>query len=290
MLNTIQNKISQVPSEFAYKVARVKYAENLPTLAPHDQFIVDALNTEGVCVTSLENLMFAYTPQLLNAARSLVFTGVDNEYVSNYAVQGSAKIVTLTDYPDFFLWGLEERLLDIVENYIGLPIAYHGVNFRSDVGNEEQVSTQLWHRDGEDRRIVKIIIYLNDVSDDNGPFEYIPKPLTPSYLSFKHIYRKILRTGFSDISNEELEKISPKLSWKSCLGPAGTVTFVDTRSVFHRGKPPKAERAALFFIYTSRYPTRPDICKANFDFDKNRLIALASQLPQRQRECIWAQR
>jgi hypothetical protein len=188
------------------------------------------------------------------------------------------------------LWGLEERLLNIVENYIGLPIAYHGVLFRQDIATDQPGTTQQWHRDGEDRRIVKVIIYLSDVGLNNGPFEYIPKLLTPSYQSFGRIYRKILKSGFSGISDEEMRQIVPASSWKACLGSVGTVIFVDTRSVFHRGKPPRAERSALYYMYTSRNPKRPDMCKANFDFDRDRLTVLVKTLPPSQRECIfWEQ-
>jgi len=298
MLNTIQNKIFQVPSEFTYRATLVNHARNLPTLAAAERQIVDALNNEGVFVTSLKDLAFTSTPPLINASKSLLSSimsvshsqGDDSRYVNSVLQERSAQFVTFTDYPEFFLWGLEERLLNIVENYIRLPVAYHGVNFRRDVGSDKRTSTQLWHKDGEDRRIVKIIIYLNDVGEDNGPFQYIPKQLTPSYQSFRHIYRKVLRTGFSDISDEELSKISHESNWRSCIGPAGTVILVDTRSVFHRGKPPNLERSALFYVYTSRNPKRPDICKANFEFDEDKLTALAMDLPQRQKDCIFWER
>jgi hypothetical protein len=306
MLKTLQNQVSQVPSELTYRVTRAKYARNLPKLAPCDQSIVDALNSEGVFVTSLEKLAFTATTQLLKAAKSLLpsravnsTNRVKEENINGQAIQvRPGQFVTLTDYPDFFLWGLEERLLNIVESYIGLPVAYQGVNFRQDFATDKPGDTQQWHRDGEDRRIVKVIIYLSDVGLNNGPFEYIPKPLTPSYLSFRRIYHKVLTLGFSGltyeqlrcISNEELKLVVPEAAWKACLGSVGTVIFVDTRSVLHRGKPPKAERSTLYYIYTSRNPRRPDICKANFDFDGKRLTVLAKTLPQRQRECIfWEQ-
>ena len=34
--------------------------------------------------------------------------------------------------------------------------------------------SQHWHRDYDDRHLLKVFIYLVDVDDDTGPFEFIP--------------------------------------------------------------------------------------------------------------------
>jgi hypothetical protein len=53
---------------------------------------------------------------------------------SNYksSDQNPPEIFTVTDLPNFFKWGNEKRLINILENYIGLPVAYHGVQIRKD--------------------------------------------------------------------------------------------------------------------------------------------------------------
>ncbi|MBD1927467.1 hypothetical protein H6F74_14625 [Trichocoleus sp. FACHB-90] len=76
----------------------------------------------------------------------------------------------IMNHPDIFLWELEERFLNIVENYIGVPVAYHGVSVRRDMLDGEQVGTRQWHIDIEDRRMVKVIVYFNDVNDEGGPY------------------------------------------------------------------------------------------------------------------------
>jgi hypothetical protein len=67
-------------------------------------------------------------------------------------------------------------LLEIVAGYLGLwprlPAIGAFLNFPTD---EEAKESQLWHRDAEDRRLIKVFIYLNDVGSQNGPFCYIPK-------------------------------------------------------------------------------------------------------------------
>lgn len=268
MLNTIQQKLSLLQSEFAYKAALRESAKNLPVLAPQDQMIVDTLKHEGVCVTSLEDLGLTSTPHLLSAARKYLSIMEDtisnNNYDANYSnstvIPSRPQIFTVTDLPEFFSWAMEKRLVNIVENYIGLPINFQGVHLRRDFNNPTPVGTQLWHKDGEDRRIVKIFIYLNDVTKAHGPFEYIPKQTTASKLLSWQLYSKIWKTGFLGINDEEIKKIVPESQWKSCPGPAGTVILVDTQSVYHHGTLRKAERASLFYVYTAKYPKRPDLC------------------------------
>lgn len=298
MINTIRDKILQIPSELEYIVSRFRNAGNLPELALPDRTIVDALKREGAFITSLEDLVITPTPQLLNAVRRLlpsmpiaVYTNlIDNDCNNSHAVEACTTQI-IKEYPDLFLWGLEERLLNIVENYIGLPVAYRGVILRKDFANGKELGARLWHRDGEDRRMVKIIIYLNDVSENGGPFEYMPKPLISSAQLFRYMYLKLkfLRKGFLAFGDEEIKKFLPKSAWKSCIGPMGTVIFVDPRSVFHHGKLPNSERLALFFLYTSRHPMRPEIYKTTFNYERNLLLALVRNLSQRQRECIFGE-
>lgn len=295
-MQTVESKTSIVKSEVIYELERRKYARNLPTITPADHSIVDAIKREGVFVTSLENLLIKSTVQLMYAATNLASklpatvpnNVFDTEYINRNAVEASP-LQIITQYPDIFLWGVEERLLNLAENYLGLPVAYHGVNFRRDVASDKPLGTRLWHTDGDDIRMLKIIIYLNDVSENGGPFEYMPKPRIPSSQLLWYAYLKLrfMKKGASAFSDEQIKKILPKSTWKSCLGSIGTVIFVDPRSVFHHGKMPSSDRLALFFLYTSRHPRRPEISKHSFNFKPDQLLGLTKQLSQRQMECIF---
>ena len=185
----------------------------------------------------------------------------------------------LIEYPEIFHWGLEEKLLNIVESYLSLPVTYHGVYFRRDLANQIQKKSRLWHLDREDRRMFKIIIYLNDVSEEGGPFQYIPKSLTS-------ITSRLLEYDYSYIDDKTIEQIVPQSKWKSCLGTAGTVVIADTANIFHRGKVPVAsDRFAIFFDYTSRRPKQPHYCKSSFSVDE--LSILTQKLSERQNNCVW---
>lgn len=175
------------------------------------------------------------------------------------------------------MWGLENRILDILENYYGVPVACIGANLRRDIANQQQIGTRLWHLDGEDRKVIKIGIYLHDVGSENGPFEYIPRRFTPSYRSFKHINYAI--------TDEAMNKVVPASKWKSCLGSAGTVIFADNAKIFHHGKIPESDRYTLFYAYTSRKPKRPEHCRVSPW--REGLPLLAGKLSTRQQASIW---
>ncbi|MGJ3253651.1 MAG: 2OG-Fe(II) oxygenase [Elainellaceae cyanobacterium] len=286
MLTRLRKTTTAASSELTYTLNRVNHSRRLPRLPELDAALVTRLRQEGVCVTSLDELALPTTSRLLSAASSLIeevppassvrFEG-DRSVSSHCVHAGPNRIMA---YPDIFRWGLQERLLNLAESYIGLPVAYRGVVLRRDAPNGRQVGTRLWHLDGEDRRMVKMIVYLNDVGEDGGPFEYIPRQISPSYRPFQTIHCKI--------KDVDMAKVVPSSQWKACPGKMGTVVMVDTASVFHHGKVPTSERLALIFTYFSRQPKRPTLCKSSFSPD---LIApMVPNFSPRQHACVMGWR
>jgi hypothetical protein len=264
-----------------YQVALEKHIANLPVLPANDVNLLDTLKREGVVITSLEALGIPSTPKMLEAAKKLMpeipksVSGDKNEFVVHASSQ------QMVENPEVFLWGLEERLLNIVENYIGLPVAYHGAYFRRDIPNDVQIKSRLWHIDKEDRKVLKVIVYFKDVNDDNGPFEYIPQPLTSTVV-------EALKYKSGYVRDEIMQQVLSSSNWQSCTGLSGTVIFAATGNIFHRGKVPKtSDRFATFFDYTSRRPLQPfygDYC-----LPKHHLELLAQNLSEQQRQCIFWQ-
>ncbi|MFM7406078.1 MAG: phytanoyl-CoA dioxygenase [Cuspidothrix sp.] len=259
MLNNITEKISVLKEELEYHLKLWQHQNYLPILEGKDKIIAESLKRDGVCITSLDELGLPSTSELLKAANIfLPKMGKDN-YES--LGQNHPEIFNVTHLNEFLDWGKESRLLNILENYIGLPVAYHGVQIRKDFINKNQFKTMMWHRDSEDRRIVKIIIYLNDVDKEQGPFQYAPSAFT-SGVNFYRLYHKIYNQGLDD---ESFNQIVPKSVWKSCTGPAGTVIIADTNRLLHHGTVRTKERSTLFFAYTANPPKRPGLCTQYWD-------------------------
>ncbi|WP_146132095.1 2OG-Fe(II) oxygenase [Pleurocapsa sp. CCALA 161] len=183
------------------------------------------------------------------------------------------------EYPEIFTWGLEQKLIATISKYLKLPVAYHGAYVRRDIANNIAYKTRLWHLDKEDRRIVKIIIYLKDVDQNSGAFQYIPKRFTSALirkLKYNHEY----------LPSKKVERFVSSSEWISCKGQTGTVIFVDTANIFHRGLIPQtSDRLSIFFDYTSAFPLRPYYCKSSLPLQD--LLRFASCLSAQQKEYVF---
>jgi hypothetical protein len=273
-LSFLQNQ-----SEQNYLAATEKHSCFLPAISTNDLILVETIKREGVAITSLDALSITSTEKMLQAAQNLMpkiprnVCGDKRKYV----VHATAEQMLAN--PEIFLWGLQERLLNIVEHYIGLPVAYHGAYFRRDLANQVERKSRLWHIDTEDRKILKIIVYLHNIDEDGGPFQYIPQYLTD-------IVAKSLKYKYGYISEKRMRTALPPSYWKSCHGNAGTVIFAATASVFHRGKiPTKSDRFTIFFDYTSRQPKYPFYCNSSLTLDN--LLSLASNFSEQQKQCVF---
>jgi hypothetical protein len=260
----LQNKLPRAASELQYRLTRASHASQIPALSADDQKIAAALDRDGVYITTLEDLGIPSTLTLLEAAKNHLqdmkwVMAADATKQDNFGTvlnPAYPQIFTMTDLAEFSTWGCEPRLLNIVENYVKVPITYRGVHLRRDFANENPVTTELWHRDLEDRRMVKIFVYLTEATDDYGPLEYIPKSLVSSRLD-RQIQKTIGKTGRMGLTDAEMEDFVPRSQWKRCSVPVGSVVFADPVAIFHHGKSRTQERAALFFVYTAAQPLRP---------------------------------
>ncbi|MBW4689894.1 MAG: 2OG-Fe(II) oxygenase [Komarekiella atlantica HA4396-MV6] len=271
----LKNKI-----ETEYQISVEKHINNLPLLSTADLTLVETLKNEGIIITSLAKLSITSTPKMLQMAKKLMLEmphsiPANEEY--KFVIHATNK--QIMEHPEIFYWGLQQRLLDIIENYLGLPVAYHHPSFRRDIANQVQRKTRLWHLDKEDRKMIKIIVYLNDVNDDCGPFQYIP-------LSFSPTITCSLRYNYGYVQAKTMQQVISPLNWKSCTGSSGTVIIVDTAKVFHRGKiPTNSDRFAIFFDYTSQSPKHPFYCQRSLTNEN--LIILAEKLSEKQKQCTF---
>jgi hypothetical protein len=184
--------------------------------------------------------------------------------------------------PEIYRWGLEDRLLDIAESYLGMAIGFDGINIFFTKADEGEGGVRLWHRDSEDRKMLKIAVYINDVDESNGPFQVLKRRIPK--------YNYPVNGLFRGLTQHELEEALPDLDMArdvvTCVGKRGTVVFSDTASLYHRGMPAVTrDRYAIFFNYMSRVPLRPFRCERSM-ISRAQVSQLAKQLPPRQRACV----
>lgn len=281
-----KRKKSEFSGLLQFKSKQFWHRYHLPILQSNDQALSQSVCRMGAAQTSLTDLDLPYNNDFLNALnrlspqlQALPSSAISPEDCST--VQGHITFIDPTtiikDFPEILLWGLQDRVLNILEHIVGLPVNLIELIIRKEIPNGRQTGTRLWHRDGEDISVGKILIYLTDVDTDGGPFEYIPRSDFPWLNAHRSLPKRL--------SDEEMETVVPREKWHSCLGAAQSAIFVDTAKVFHRGRVPKKERIALIYSYTSAAPLRPHECQEKLL--QQGLPYLSRPLTQRQANSLY---
>jgi hypothetical protein len=155
----------------------------------------------------------------------------------------------------FLKIGLDPRLLEIVGDYLGVwpRLISIGSWLNFPTPTEAQMS-QLWHRDPEDYKMLKVFIYLEPVGEKNGPFSYIPRTQPFGAMSDKVPVHQHKRR----ILDEEMATIFPEESWLQCIGGKYTMVIADTVGFHRGGKVDEGRRLLITFTYTSGSPREND--------------------------------
>jgi hypothetical protein len=187
-------------------------------------------------------------------------------------------------HPTIFRWGLATRLLQIVECYLGLPVGYDGLSYYYSVADGREAGPRKWHRDREDRRMIKIVFYIHDVDDQGGPFESM-LPECSRLVGDSRYFRYRPQT-----EDRVLARLPSGGGIRSitCTGPTGTIFFADTARYYHRGRPPVlADRSAIFFSYFARPPRHPFLCHRS-PLSPQQIHSLVADLSEEQKAAaLW---
>lgn len=272
-INSFRRQLSEWRQASRFKGYCDRFRAEKTPLPPSWQVALESLERDGAYVTNLDALDLPCSADMLDDADCL-YAAMAAESTSARIAQHASR-VDIESCENLLMWGLAEPILSLVELYMGKPVVYRGVTVRKDMANGVMDGTRIWHRDGEDFRILKCIVYINDVGPDGGGFQYIPRAHAPP------IWRLDIYDG-NRVAN--MDELVPESHWRACTGPRGTVVLVDPCSVYHRGQLPKSgDRQAVFFNYNSNTPLFPEHCKPLFD---NEGYAMAKKLSPRQRAAL----
>jgi hypothetical protein len=301
----VANKILSIPSDLAfwlnstdwfeqsvlfprYQQWRLRHKAALPVLEGAELAIVEQLEQEGICITSLAALAIPDSQKLLDAAdpisKELAQLSRDPSHAGKHTLMATA--TQLLQHPQILCWGLSARLLKIVESYLGLPVGYGGLSFYYSVADGRDAGPRIWHRDKEDWRMVKVAVYLNDVDEFGGPYQCVNATTNNFLLATLPKYKGLNHTQMQTLLDD------PSDNWLvSCIGETGTVIFTDTSRCYHRGKPPiHNDRAAIFFHYFSYRPKNPFYCDRS-PLSSQQIVEFDQQLPPEQQGYLtWRDR
>ena len=126
------------------------------------------------------------------------------------------------------------RLLDIANTYLEMWSKLEYVDVWYSVpqpAEAERISSQRWHRDYNDKHLLKVFLYLVDVDDSMGPFQYVPGSQPGGPYADAWPWEPL---GQNYPTEQELEALVPSSAIRAFTAPKGTLIFCNTAG-FHRG-------------------------------------------------------
>jgi len=232
----------------AYEARLRDHRPHLPSISPAAAALIEKLESTGVAVTSLDELGIPGTDRLI-----LILEGLKDS-LSARGPEGASSLKPahgeLMADAELWRWGLDQQLLDLVENYVGLPVTYYGAAVWREMADGRAEGTRQWHRDIEDHKMVKILVWLNDVGPWGGALQYVPKPISDRGVKqLKYV------AGF--VSDDEMTKVVPTAEWVKATGPQWTAVLADPARILHRASPAEdQDRYSVTFTWTSRNPIK----------------------------------
>jgi ectoine hydroxylase-related dioxygenase (phytanoyl-CoA dioxygenase family) len=153
----------------------------------------------------------------------------------------------------------DPRVLLVVEGALGAKptLAAIRVWWSTPTQSGEPEHAELFHRDVDDLRFIKLFVYLTDVDENTGPHMFV---------SGSHRQNRL--TAISRYGDSEVEQAFGSRNILSITGKAGTAFLENTFGV-HRGVPPRQGPRLIFQpLYTLRPvifgPPKPLCRRENF--------------------------
>src|SRR3989344_78410 len=147
-------------------------------------------------------------------------------------------------------YALSPPILNVVGNYLGeTPWLRYIILTESVFQPGEVMYSQKWHLDFDDARMLKLFVYLSDVSSpEDGPFRVIGRQAS------MHVRNSFIRRHLAD---DEVFAYVDNKDVIDMYGPSLSSFVVDTAHVYHCGSRMAPSHSRL--LYTALYTAFPSI-------------------------------
>ena len=232
----------------ANRASRRMFSEAPPELDETQRRVVERLTQDGYASLPLTELLgdaVLWNELDANAAQFIAETEADlareqqggesslrRRAGKEFVVRKYAWGVQLGLDDPWLRLGTNARLLDLANAYLGMwsKLEYVDVWYTPPASAEDRRSSQRWHRDFNDRHLLKAFLYLVDVDEETGPFEYVPRSAPGGELDRLWPWRPL---GDNYPPEDELEQRIDGAA-VTFTAPKGTIIFCNTAG-FHRG-------------------------------------------------------
>jgi hypothetical protein len=157
--------------------------------------------------------------------------------------------------------GLSTPVLRVVSSYMNLwpKLIYADAWYSIPMDPGKRIGSQQWHRDPEDKQMVKVYLYFSEIDESAGAMEYILG--TSNALGGHGTKIGEWKAAGANLypSTELVEQSFSATRHFHCTGPVGTLLFCDTTGL-HRGgisrSRPRVVATWTFVTPASRYQRR----------------------------------
>ena len=227
------------------RASRRRFASDRPVLDDVQRRIVAELEDQGFSLLTFSELFtdedvwgeiedqasrfVSETESALKTNREALRVRAGKEFVVRQLSYG----VELGLDDAWFRTCASHRMLDVANTYLGLWSKLEYVDLWYSVPQPEdadRIASQRWHRDFNDRRLVKAFLYLVDVDEGNGPFQYVQGSAPGGPHGDAWPWRPL---GENYPPEDELEQ-RIRDDARVFTGAKGTLLFCNTAG-FHRG-------------------------------------------------------
>lgn len=225
--------------------SRRQFRHEPPALDDVQRKIVSELGADGFSVVRFEDLFPHEQWQEIEAMRDRFASETEADLAvggENVRVrEGKEFVARLHSYgvdlgldDPWFRAVASRRMLDIANAYLRMWSKLEYVDVWYSVPQpegSERISSQRWHRDYNDKHLLKAFLHLVDVEEGMGPFQYIPGSQPGGRYADAWPWSPL---GQNYPTEEELEARIPGSAVQTFTGPLATLLFCNT-SGFHRG-------------------------------------------------------
>ena len=181
--------------------------------------------------------------------------------LDDYILKMNPENSTLPSSHPLLTIGLSAPVLHIVSSYMNLwpKLIYADAWYSIPMDPGKRIGSQQWHRDPEDKQMVKVYLYLSEIDESAGAMEYILG--TSNALGGHGMKIGEWKAAGADLypSIELVEQSFSAGQRFYCTGPVGTLLFCDTTGL-HRGgisrSRPRVVATWTFVTPASRYQRR----------------------------------
>ena len=199
--------------------------------------INNKLNQDGYFITNIDEKIcdnivkkldnFKFIDRITNKLLNYKDINKNKKYGNTFWINKMSDVLNTNEIINLIT---DTTLLQIVQNFLGCKPILTQTNLWKSINNsfddiKLSKSAQLFHRDFDNEKWLKIFIYLNDININNGPHCYVKGSQN------KIINNKITRESDNFIKNN----YNPNDIIYHC-GKKGTVIFENTRG-YHKGTP-----------------------------------------------------